>query len=47
MVCIELDPEERHNRVQDNPDALSQLTSILDAQREAKRRLPVHRNPVS
>ena len=30
-----------------DPDALSQLTSILDSQREAKRVLPAHRNPVS
>ena len=41
-----LDPEERHNRVDDAPDALSQLTSLLDSQREAKRLLPAHRNPV-
>jgi arylsulfatase A-like enzyme len=41
------DPEERHNGAGDNPDALSQLSSILDAEREAKRLLPVHRNPVS
>ena len=41
------DPEERHNRVGSDPDALSQLTSILDSQREAKRVLPAHRNPVS
>jgi arylsulfatase A-like enzyme len=41
------DPEERDNRVTDEPDALSQLTSILDAQREAKRLLPSHRNPVA
>jgi arylsulfatase A-like enzyme len=41
------DPEERHNRVSEDPDALSQLTTVLDTQREAKRLLPVHRNPVS
>ena len=41
------DPEERHNRVDDAKDALSQLTSLLDIQREAKRLLPAHRNPVS
>ncbi|HZM54254.1 MAG TPA: hypothetical protein VFC03_04440 [Acidimicrobiales bacterium] len=39
------DPEERHNRIDDAPDALSQLTSLLDSQREAKRLLPAHRNP--
>jgi hypothetical protein len=31
------DPEERHNRVSDDRDALSQLTTVLDTQREAKR----------
>ncbi len=41
------DPEERHNRVSENPDALSQLTTVLETQREAKRLLPVHRNPES
>jgi choline-sulfatase len=40
------DPEERHNRVGDETDALSQMKSVLDAQREAKRLLPSMRNPV-
>ncbi len=39
------DPEERHNRVGHAPAALSQLESILDQQRDAKRSLPLHRNP--
>jgi len=39
------DPEERHNRVGDAPDALSRLQSVLDSEREAKRRLPALRNP--
>jgi hypothetical protein len=38
-------PEERHNRVDDAIDALSQLQSVLDAQREEKRPLPSLRNP--
>jgi len=41
------DPEERHNRAGDANGVLSQLTSILDSQREAKRLLPLHRNPVT
>ncbi len=44
---LTLDPEERHNRIDDASDALSQLTSLLDGQREAKRLLPSHRNPVA
>ncbi len=40
------DPEERHNRVGDAPDALSRLQSILDSEREAKRHVPALRNPV-
>jgi hypothetical protein len=44
---LSADPEERHNRVSDDPDALSQLTTVLDTQREAKQLLPAHRNPVS
>jgi hypothetical protein len=41
------DPEERHNRVGDERHALSNLRSLLDSQREAKRLLPAHRNPVA
>jgi choline-sulfatase len=40
------DPEERHNRMGDDANALSQLTSLLDSERETKRHLPGHRNPV-
>ena len=40
------DPEERHNRVDDADDALRQMQTILDAQRDAKRNLPIHRNPI-
>ena len=39
------DPEERHNRVGDAADALSQLQSVLDAQRDEKRLVPSLRNP--
>ena len=47
MHNLTVDPEERHNRVADAPDALSRLRTILDTQREAKRLLPKHRNPIS
>ena len=40
------DPEERHNRASDADDALRQMQTILDAQRDAKRNLPIHRNPI-
>ena len=43
---LTVDPEERHNRVSDDAAALSQMQSLLDAQREAKRLLPRMRNPV-
>ncbi len=39
------DPEERHNRVADAPGPLRQIQAILEDQRDAKRRLPIHRNP--
>jgi arylsulfatase A-like enzyme len=39
------DPEERTNRADSDPEALSALLSVLEAEREAKRRLPRHRNP--
>jgi hypothetical protein len=38
------DPEERHNRVVDDPAALSGMKSILERERDAKRRLPMLRN---
>jgi arylsulfatase A-like enzyme len=41
------DPVERHNRAADSNGALSQLVSLLDSQREAKRLLPALRNRVS
>ncbi len=43
---LSVDPEERHNRVDDAKDALRQIQTVLDAQRDAKRNLPAHRNPV-
>jgi arylsulfatase A-like enzyme len=46
MHNLTADPEERHNRVDDVPDALSRLQTILDRERDAKRRVPLHRNPV-
>ncbi len=40
------DPEERHNRADDAHEALHQMQAVLDAQRDAKRKLPRLRNPV-
>jgi hypothetical protein len=40
------DPEERRNAVGDAPDTLGRLQSILIETRNARRRVPVHRNPV-
>ena len=45
MDNLTADPEERHNRVDDASDALSTLKSILDRERDAKRRVRAHRNP--
>ena len=43
---LTVDPEERRNRAEDVPGAVrSQLRSILDTQRDAKRLLPTRRNP--
>jgi arylsulfatase A-like enzyme len=39
------DPEERHNRATEDPAALSALRTVLEAQRDAKRRVPSLRNP--
>ena len=44
MHNLTVDPEERQNCLAEAPDALSQLRAILDAQRDAKRLLPTHRN---
>ena len=45
MHNLTRDPEERHNLAADNVDVRGQLRTLLDAQREAKRKLPQHRNP--
>ena len=45
MHNLTVDPEERRNRAEDVPGVLSQLRSILDTQRDAKRLLPTRRNP--
>ena len=41
---LTVDPEERRNRVDDAKDALRQMQTMLDTQRDAKRHLPQHRN---
>ncbi len=38
------DPEERHNRVNDDPAIASSMRSVLDAERDSKRRIPKLRN---
>ncbi len=40
------DPEERRNRVDDAPETRSSLETMLEQQRDEKRRVPQHRNPV-
>jgi Sulfatase len=47
MHNLTADPEERHNRANDAPDTLSRLQTILDSERDTKRRVPAHRNPAS
>ncbi len=46
MHNLTADPEERHNRALDTPEALSKMQSVLDAQREEKRLVPSLQNPV-
>jgi arylsulfatase A-like enzyme len=43
---LTVDAEERHNVAADDPAALSAMSTVLDAQREAKRLLPSLRNRV-
>ena len=43
---LSADPEERTNRVGRDNGPLSRMQSLLDTEREAKRRLPSLRNPV-
>ena len=38
------DPEERHNLAADDPEVASQMQSVLEAERDAKRRIPSLRN---
>jgi hypothetical protein len=44
MHNLTTDPDERHNRVSDAPEALSELQSVLDSERDAKRLVPSLRN---
>jgi arylsulfatase A-like enzyme len=46
MHNLSTDPQERHNVAADHPEQLRQLQTILDDRRDAKCRLPRHRNPV-
>lgn len=45
MHNLTADPEERHNRATDTPGALRTMQTVLEAERDAKRLLPLHRNP--
>ena len=47
MHNLTTDPEERHNPPPDAPEALSQMQSVLDAQRDEKRLVPSHHNPAA
>jgi arylsulfatase A-like enzyme len=38
------DPEERHNRIADDPGAATRMKSVLESERENKRRIPRLRN---
>jgi arylsulfatase A-like enzyme len=42
---LSADPQERHNRAGDDPAVLSQLQSVLSAQRDEQRLVPTLRNP--
>ncbi len=44
---LTMDPEERHNLAVDNPATASSMKSVLDAERDAKRRIPKLRNATS
>ena len=39
------DPEERNNQTSDAPAALSKMKTLLETERDAKRRTPMLRNP--
>ena len=41
---LTVDPEERNNRASDEPGVLSQMRSVLDSERDAKRLIPAVRN---
>jgi arylsulfatase A-like enzyme len=41
------DPEERHNRARDAKSVLSSMKSVLDEERDAKRRIPLLRDTAS
>jgi arylsulfatase A-like enzyme len=41
------DPEERHNRAADDPETASSMKTVLESERDAKRRLPTLRNATS
>ncbi len=47
MHNLTADPEERHNRVSDDPATLSRMQSLLETERENKRLVPSHRNPAA
>ena len=37
---LTVDPEERHNRAFDDPASVSSMKSVLETERDAKRRIP-------
>jgi hypothetical protein len=39
-----VDPEERHNRAFEDPATASSMRSVLESERDAKRRIPNLRN---
>ncbi len=44
---LSVDPEERRNRAHDDPQVLSNMRSVLEAERDVKRRIPALRNPTA
>ena len=41
---LTVDPEERHNRAFADPASMSRMRSVLESERDTKRRIPMLRN---